>query len=392
VCALGAAPPIGGAPLLACGLVPSRTPVRTALRRVGVVLALAVALPLLPVPTGAHAIDPVQAAERQVAAMRAEVDRTAKVLTEGTRRLEQGRSELRRVQRDLDQAQREATAAQQQADEARQRLQVLASAAYRSPLPDEVALALTGTPERFVGVMVARADLARVRGHQSEVLREATAERVRAAGAVRTVEQLTEDAARRERDLADQVARLRATAERAGQELAQANARLAAARDAQRRAAARAARARAARARAVVASTCTGGPAGGPNGFLDPSALCPLDGAPGKALRADAAAAFNRMTAAALAQRGARLCVNDSYRSYARQVSMFRRKPGLAAVPGTSRHGLGIAVDLGCGAERFGSSTYRWLKANAGRYGWVHPAWAEPGGSMPEPWHWEYVG
>ncbi|TAL13012.1 MAG: peptidase M15, partial [Frankiales bacterium] len=42
--------------------------------------------------------------------------------------------------------------------------------------------------------------------------------------------------------------------------------------------------------------------------------------------------------------------------------------------------------------ERFGSSTYRWLKANAPRFGWVHPAWAEPGGSLPEPWHWEFVG
>ena len=29
--------------------------------------------------------------------------------------------------------------------------------------------------------------------------------------------------------------------------------------------------------------------------------------------------------------------------------------PSLAAVPGTSRHGLGIALDLGCGVEPFGS-------------------------------------
>ena len=98
------------------------------------------------------------------------------------------------------------------------------------------------------------------------------------------------------------------------------------------------------------------------------------------------------MTAAALAERGSALCVNDSYRSYAGQVDVFRRKPRLAAVPGTSRHGLGVAVDLGCGAERFGSATYRWLKANAGRFGWSHPGWAEPRGGMPEPWHWEWSG
>ena len=32
------------------------------------------------------------------------------------------------------------------------------------------------------------------------------------------------------------------------------------------------------------------------------------------------------------------------------------------------------------------------MKANAPAYGFVHPDWAEPGGSRPEPWHWEYVG
>src|SRR5205823_6692903 len=39
------------------------------------------------------------------------------------------------------------------------------------------------------------------------------------------------------------------------------------------------------------------------------------------------------------------------------------------------------------------SPGYRYLKADAGRYGWNHPGWAEPGGSAcPEPWHWEWVG
>ncbi len=54
--------------------------------------------------------------------------------------------------------------------------------------------------------------------------------------------------------------------------------------------------------------------------------------------------------------------------------------------------GGGIALDLGCGAERFDTPTYQCLKANAPRYGWHHPTWAEPDGSRPEPWHWEYVG
>jgi len=337
---------------------------------------------LLPVPTGAQAADPVTQARREVAAVRAEVERTARILSDGSRTLEREQAALGAVRRELEKARRTAGSAQEQSDEARTRLRALAAAAYRSPVPDGLALALTGTPDRFVDAMVARADLARAQGSTTEVLREATAARVRAQGAVRSVEQLSAEAAAKERALAGRVAALRSQADRAAKRLADASSRL------------KGAQQRATRSRVgSVVATCDGGSTGGvANGFLDRSVLCPLNGAPGDALRADAAAAFNRMTAAALADRGTHLCVNDSYRSYAGQVSIFRRTPRLAAVPGTSRHGLGVAVDLGCGAERFGSSTYRWLKANAGRFGWVHPAWAEPGGALPEPWHWEYVG
>ena len=86
------------------------------------------------------------------------------------------------------------------------------------------------------------------------------------------------------------------------------------------------------------------------------------------------------------------LCVTDSYRDYGAQVDVYQRKPELAAIPGTSNHGWGVAVDLCGGAQSFGTATYAWLKANAPRFGWHHPSWAEPGGSKPEPWHWEYVG
>jgi hypothetical protein len=63
-----------------------------------------------------------------------------------------------------------------------------------------------------------------------------------------------------------------------------------------------------------------------------------------------------------------------------------------AAVPGTSVHGWGRAVDFedGAGELTFSSVGYQWLQANAGRFGFVHPGWAEPDGSAPEPWHWEH--
>jgi len=311
--------------------------------------------------------------------LRSEVERTATELTEGTRRLEQGQRELAVVQRRLVTARREATEATAVSSAARERLRAVVSASYRRPLADGIVLALSA--EDFGQAVAAQADLARVRGRQQDLLREASTGRVRAAGAVRLVEQLSDDAARRTRELAAQTAVLRSTADRAATRLSAATAAAAAAASA----------AAAARARSRVAATCAGGGGGGTNGFLDPGALCGLAGSSG-ALRADAAASFARMTAAHRADRGSGLCVTDSYRPYAEQVSVFRRTPRLAAVPGTSRHGLGVALDLGCGVQRFGSESYRWMKANGGRYGWVHPSWAEPGGSMPEPWHWEYVG
>ena len=95
-----------------------------------------------------------------------------------------------------------------------------------------------------------------------------------------------------------------------------------------------------------------GGPWGGyANGLVPSSTLCPITG--GGRLRPDAAAAFNRMSRAYAQAFGSPLCVSDSYRSYGSQVSVFRHRPSLAAVPGTSNHGWGLAVDLGCGIRKF---------------------------------------
>jgi hypothetical protein len=62
---------------------------------------------------------------------------------------------------------------------------------------------------------------------------------------------------------------------------------------------------------------------------------------------------------------------------------------------GTSNHGWGKAADFSDAGRSmtFSSPGYRYLKAAAGRFGWNHPGWAEPGGSAcPEAWHWEWVG
>ncbi len=128
------------------------------------------------------------------------------------------------------------------------------------------------------------------------------------------------------------------------------------------------------------------------NGFLSDAGLCPLSVGGGHRLRSDAARAFDQMNAAYVASTGGNLCVTDSYRSYAAQVDVFARKPSLAATPGRSQHGWGLAIDFCGGVQLFDAPAHAWMQANAGQFGWVHPGWARQGGSRPEAWHWEFAG
>ena len=137
---------------------------------------------------------------------------------------------------------------------------------------------------------------------------------------------------------------------------------------------------------------CEGRPTSGyANGRIPAGALCELPGT-NHLLRADAARAFVRMSRAYEAETGEPLCITDSYRSYEAQLRAKRAKPRLTAPPGHSNHGTGSALDLCGGVESFRTAAHRWMQANAGRFGWVHPSWAGPRGQRPEPWHWEYRG
>jgi len=124
------------------------------------------------------------------------------------------------------------------------------------------------------------------------------------------------------------------------------------------------------------------------NGQVPADQLCAVG--PGQRLRCDAAAAYTAMSAAYEAAFGAPLCITDSYRSLDAQVDAHHRKPKITAVPGTSNHGWGLAVDLCGGVNVFGTAQTAWMQVNAGHFGWVHPDWAQATGSNPEPWHWEY--
>jgi zinc D-Ala-D-Ala carboxypeptidase len=126
-----------------------------------------------------------------------------------------------------------------------------------------------------------------------------------------------------------------------------------------------------------------------PNGRIPSGDLCRLPGGR-HFLHKDAAHAWWRMTRA-LPKHLGRACMTDSYRSFAAQARLAASKPGLAAVPGRSNHGWGVATDLCGGAEDYDSRVHRWLLRNAPRFGWTSPTWARQSGSRPEPWHWEFV-
>lgn len=174
-----------------------------------------------------------------------------------------------------------------------------------------------------------------------------------------------------------------AAAKKAAAERREARAARAAERAADRARAAAAARVAEAREMAEAAQSYG-------NGQIPSSVLCGLGWAPDQLLRCDAAAELENLNSAFRAAFGRNLDVTDGYRSYAEQLSVAATKGGLAAVPGTSNHGWGQAVDLSGGIESFGTAEHAWMVANAGKYGWKHPAWAQAGGSKPEAWHWEY--
>ncbi|WP_432457647.1 M15 family metallopeptidase [Cellulomonas iranensis] len=111
-------------------------------------------------------------------------------------------------------------------------------------------------------------------------------------------------------------------------------------------------------------------------------------------LRSDAAAALERLNAAFRAALGHDLALDLTYRDLDTQVAMRAALGSVAAVPGTSSHGTGLAIDVPELPCDYGwdSAARAWLVAHGPAYGWVSPAWARQAGSNPEYWHYEYRG
>ena len=119
----------------------------------------------------------------------------------------------------------------------------------------------------------------------------------------------------------------------------------------------------------------------GGNGMIPASNLTPIGA--GHKLQASAAAAYMKMVDAAKSE-GISWGISDSYRDYNTQVRLAQQKGlysqgGLAARPGTSNHGWGLATDL-----KLNPKAQQWMQQHAGEYGFS---------TIPrEPWHWEFKG
>lgn len=153
--------------------------------------------------------------------------------------------------------------------------------------------------------------------------------------------------------------------------------------------------------------------------------VCPsVSDEPGKFMHRDAYSAFLKMHEAAAAD-GVNLVIVSAMRSFNQQKRIWNNKWNgrveladninastipdpyertleilrFSAMPGTSRHHWGTDIDLNSVEPEFfqtpnGQIIYRWLKNNAGKFGFCQPyspkgdsRW---GGYEEESWHWSY--
>ena len=119
--------------------------------------------------------------------------------------------------------------------------------------------------------------------------------------------------------------------------------------------------------------------------------------------------AFIKMQTDCLNETGIKILINSSYRSYEEQEAVYNNyvksydeeyADKIAARPGHSEHQTGLSLDIFSTTdtkmkEFENSKTYKWLKKNAYKYGFIirYPKDKEDiTGFSFEPWHYRYVG
>jgi len=129
-------------------------------------------------------------------------------------------------------------------------------------------------------------------------------------------------------------------------------------------------------------------------------------------LRTKAAEALKEMFAACKAETGVQLLSISGYRSYDRQMGIYKHKlrsvkgneakaQEYVAPPGASEHQLGLAMDVGqkhkVHLEKSFADTQggKWCRENCWRFGFIlryDEPWEDVTGYKYEPWHFRYVG
>ncbi|MBE5771059.1 MAG: M15 family metallopeptidase [Clostridia bacterium] len=128
-------------------------------------------------------------------------------------------------------------------------------------------------------------------------------------------------------------------------------------------------------------------------------------------MRAEAAAALEKMFQAAMDEQGYTLLAVSGYRAYGLQQVMFNNKVAAVgskekawrkvAPAGASEHQLGLAQDVICDNYRYLNSGFaetaegQWLYANCHRFGFIVrylKEWDDITGYAAEPWHFRYLG
>ncbi|WP_417366916.1 SH3 domain-containing protein [Glutamicibacter arilaitensis] len=137
------------------------------------------------------------------------------------------------------------------------------------------------------------------------------------------------------------------------------------------------------------------------NGRLPESMLAAIPWDTEKTLiAAPALADLTRLNTAFKKKFGKNLDIDLAYRTLDTQKYYYKELgPYIAAKPGTSNHGWGLAIDVPeSHAYSFRGKYYKWLKSNSKKHNWVHRKNLEEfradGSRNPyaEAWHFEYTG
>jgi LAS superfamily LD-carboxypeptidase LdcB len=115
------------------------------------------------------------------------------------------------------------------------------------------------------------------------------------------------------------------------------------------------------------------------NGEIPKEILCEVSVSPRSLLRCDAAASLEKMIVAMEAEGIEFTKLNSGFRSLAEQVAVRKQKGSrIAAVPGRSPHGWGLAIDVPAGPMQW------WIRDHGPEYGWHRTI-------RREPWHFDFA-